>query len=117
MENAAAVEREISEGERVAASYPPSWIDRFTDWVDRLTGPSWMFYAGLWFALYLVEFVTQWTGDPARGFHPFHIFFVGAIPLALALIHYLDQTADAALSKFRPVLDCVGRCVLGQNFK
>lgn len=104
MENAAVVE--IAEEQRVTAPYPPSWVDRFTDWVDHLAGPSWIFYAGLWLVLYLIEFVTQWAGDLATTFHPFHIFFVGIIPLILALIHYLDRTADAALSKFRPVLDC-----------
>jgi hypothetical protein len=105
MGDGAAVGRETLGGERTAARYPPSWVDRFTDWVDRLSGPSWMFYAGLWLVLYLIEIVTQWTGDLATVSHPFHIVFLGAIPLDLALIHYLDRTADAALSKFRPVMD------------
>ena len=90
----------------VSRPYSPSWIDRFTDRVDRLAGPSWLFYAGLWLVLYLIEIATQWTGDIASAFRPFHIFFVGTIPLNLALIHYLDRTAEIALSKFRTVLDC-----------
>jgi hypothetical protein len=28
-------------GETFVRPYPPSWFDRFTDWVDRLPGPAW----------------------------------------------------------------------------
>ena len=106
MENTAVVEQEVSEGQREAAPYLPSWVNRFTDWVDRLVGPSWLFYGGLWLVLYLVEIATQWTNGSSGTFYIYHLFFVGTIPYDLALIHYLDKRADAALSRFRSVLDC-----------
>jgi len=106
MANTAAVEQKSSEAGHVAAPYTSSWVDRFTDWVDRLPIPSWVFYAGLWLILYLIELATQWSDTTAIIFRPFHIFFVGVIPLSIALIHYLDRIADAALNKFRPVLNC-----------
>src|SRR5258707_10458680 len=86
--------------------YPPSWVDRFTAWVERLPAPTWVFYVVLWLVLYLIELATQWASGASGTFYPFHVFLAGAIPFNLALIHYLDRTADVALSKFRPVLDC-----------
>jgi hypothetical protein len=89
-----------------ASPYPPSWVDRFTAWVERLPAPAWIYYLALWLVLYIIQFATQWTNGAAGSPHPFHLLFAGAIPFYLALIHYLDRTADAALSRFRPVLDC-----------
>src|SRR5260221_450841 len=86
--------------------YPPSWVDRFTAWVDQLTAPVWAFYLVLWLVLYLIEFATQWTSGATGTLYPFHLLFAGAIPFYVGLIHYLDRTADAALSRFQPVLDC-----------
>lgn len=89
-----------------AALYPPGWIDRLTAWVERLPGPVWTFYAVLWLVLYLVLLATQWTGGTTVTFYPFHLFLAGAVSFIFGLIHYLDKTADAALDRFRPVLNC-----------
>lgn len=91
---------------RDAGLYPPSWVNRFTIWVERLPVPAWVFYVALWLVLYLIELATQWASGAVGTFYPFHLFLAGAIPFNLGLIHYLDRTADAALSRFRPVLDC-----------
>jgi hypothetical protein len=97
---------QIANAAKLDRPYAPSLVDRLTDWVDRLTIPSWTFYVGLWLVLYAIEVLTQWTGGAAGSLQPFHVVFVGTIPLVLMLIHYLDRTAEAALSKFRSVLDC-----------
>ena len=84
--------------------YPPSWVDRFTDWVDRLPGPAWLFYVVLGLVLYLIEVVIQWSTGAWGEFHSFQLIFISFIPYQLALIHYLDRQADAALNQFRPSL-------------
>src|SRR5688500_31437 len=89
-----------------AGLYPPSWIDRVTAWVERLPAPAWTFYVALWLVLYLIELASQWTSGGADSLYPFHLLFAGAIPFYIGLIHYLDRAADAALSRFQPVLDC-----------
>jgi len=40
--------------------YPPSWFDRFTDWVDQLPGPAWAFYLILGVAMILEISAVQW---------------------------------------------------------
>jgi hypothetical protein len=44
--------------------YPPSWLDRLTDWVERLPGQSWVFYTALGLVLALISTVASW-GDGA----------------------------------------------------
>jgi hypothetical protein len=36
-----------SKSETKPRPYAPSWIDRLTAWVERLPGPSWLYYLGL----------------------------------------------------------------------
>ncbi|MGH7425775.1 MAG: hypothetical protein ACREJP_06375, partial [Candidatus Methylomirabilales bacterium] len=33
--------------EAFVTPYPPSWVDRLTDWVERLPIPWWLFYLAL----------------------------------------------------------------------
>ncbi len=91
--------------ERNVVLYPPGWVDRFTAWVARLPVPDWTFYVALWLVPYLIGLATQWASG-AITFYPFQLYFAGAIAFILALIRYLDRTADAALSRFRPMLNC-----------
>jgi hypothetical protein len=84
--------------------YSPSWVDRFTDWVDRLPGPAWLFYVVLGLVLYLIEVAIQWSTGAWGEFHSFQLIFISFIPYQVALIHYLDRQADAALNQFRPSL-------------
>ena len=87
--------------------YPPSWLDRFTEWVERLPGRSWVFYPALGLVLGFVSTVVHW-GDgyyPIGTFDAFHIWLAVQVPYFLALIRYLDGAAEAALRNFRPALD------------
>jgi len=81
--------------------YPPSWLDRFTEWVERLPGRSWVFYPVLGLVLALVVSVVQWrAGSYSIGtFDAFHVWFAIQIPYFLALIRYLGGAAEAAIRK------------------
>jgi predicted secreted protein len=87
--------------------YPPSWLDRFTGWVERLPGRSWVFYPALGLVLAFVVTVVQWRAGsyPIGTFDAFHVWFAIQIPYFLALIRYLDGAAEAALRNFRPALN------------
>jgi hypothetical protein len=95
----------------VAPPYPPSWVDRLTARVDRLRLPAWLVYLGMGVALSLLYLAfilssAQW----ASGTLPFSTALVYSFlngltgPYLLGLIHYLDNSAAAALARFRPVL-------------
>jgi len=86
--------------------YRPSWIDRFTDWVERMPGPSWIYYLGIGLALVLVlALIPMIEGFfPKGNIIPAQIFLAGAIAFLLALFHYLDKWAGAALVSLRPAL-------------
>ena len=87
--------------------YAPSFADRITDWVRRLPMPSWLFYTVLALGLFLLYAVIKWTD----GSYPFGkvtwamILQVGTFPYALAMLHYLDNSAEEALRGFRPAMD------------
>lgn len=86
--------------------YPPSWMDRFTAWVDRLPGPAWAFYLALAIGVGLVESAIQWREGayPAGTLNPMHVWTGGYFAYILGLMHYLDKSAASALASFRPLL-------------
>ncbi len=89
-----------------ARPYEPSWIDRFTDWVGRLSVPEWVVYVGLGLGLIGIQLLFLWL-DGGLKFGvllPVIIFNAFAIPNALALVHLLDHQAVAALKAMRPTL-------------
>jgi hypothetical protein len=98
-----------AEGTRTnqTSMYSPSWIDRFTDWVDRLPQPTWAFYLVLWLVLFAAQTLIHWNDGsyPLGVIYPFHLVLTATIPYTLALIHYLDKSAESALLRFRPALE------------
>ncbi len=86
--------------------YAPSWIDRFTAWVDRLPGSKWLYYPGLGLILLLIQAAALWREGayPVGSLSPFHLFFAGAMPFFLLMFHVLDDAADEALATLRPIL-------------
>jgi len=95
-----------SRSESQSPAYAPSWIDRFTAWVARLPGSSGSTYLGIGLVLFLVQTAVLWGEGayPVGTFVPAHGFIAGMMPFFLALLHYLDEKAGAALTALRPAL-------------
>jgi hypothetical protein len=88
-------------------AYPPSWYDKFSGWVNRLPGPSWVAY--LVFVLLLTGggAIIQLLDDPSQP-----VVFPSAIILEffqiayiLSLVDFLDKRAESALEVFRSILN------------
>ncbi|MDQ5825030.1 MAG: hypothetical protein M3441_12605 [Chloroflexota bacterium] len=77
--------------------YPPSWVDKFTDWVRRLPMPAWVFYLAVTIILAVVLL-------PLDAFAPEMVLSAASAVYVLALLHYLDDWAAAALKRFRSVM-------------
>lgn len=86
--------------------YPPSWLDRFAEWVERLPGPPWAFYGALGAGGYGLASVLRWLDgrQPFGAFDPLPPPFLLWVVGVLALHHYLDHYARRALAQFRPIL-------------
>jgi hypothetical protein len=95
------------ENKTAAQPYPPSWIDRLTDWVERLPGPAWLYYLAVALVLALVRAIAAWIDGsyPVGTFFPVHVLNAGSSLYMLLALHYLDDRAAAALADFRPVLN------------
>lgn len=88
--------------------YKPSWIDRFTNWVEKLPVPAWVFYAGLGVALLLCQMLFLWLDGglaKAQVLLPVIIFNAFFVPFPLALIQFLDNQAVTALNSMRPTVE------------
>ncbi len=91
--------------------YPPSWVDRLTDWVRRLPLPAGVFYLALGLGLALTYLAVVLSPVPWRivPLSPTVLVFYSLLngltyAYLLGLIHYLDHVAATALARFRPVL-------------
>jgi hypothetical protein len=87
--------------------YKPSWIDRFTNWVETLPIQAWVFYVGLGFVLILSQVLFLWLegGLQAEVLLPIIIFNGLATPFLLALIQLFDNQAVTALNSMSPTLE------------
>lgn len=86
--------------------YSPSWLNYFNGWVHRLPGPSWAYYVALWLALVVILVAVLWIEGvfPVGTLFPAQFFIPAMIVLLLAMPHYLDHRASAALETLRPAL-------------
>jgi hypothetical protein len=86
--------------------FKPSWIDRFTDWVDRLPLQIWILYLGLGLVLIVFQLIPLWVEDTSQieVLISVIVFNSMAIPYVLALIHYLDNEAITALEVMKPAI-------------
>ena len=87
--------------------YPPSIIDRFMRFVQRLPLPYWLTYLLLFVLEVLIHHVVDWMDGSLPAFH-FRLlicFWPLLIWGPLAIMTYLDAIARQALSAFSPLLD------------
>jgi hypothetical protein len=86
--------------------YPPSWVDRFTDGVDRLRIPWWSFYVLVALVLEVIQVTILWRDGifATYGVQFFQFFFPVNYVLATFLMHAFDRRAKTALERFRPTL-------------
>lgn len=88
--------------------YRPSWIDRFTDWVERLPVRGLAFYLGIGTVLVLGQILFLWLDgglSAAKELLPIIIFNGLLTPFVLTLIYHLDRQATTALNTMRPTLE------------
>jgi len=90
----------------VPRPYAPSWIDHFTDWVDRLPWSNWVTYIGIGIVVLLIQALALWfEGAHPVGFLPLiHVFFATMVPISLAIVRVLDNMASVALLDLGPAL-------------
>jgi hypothetical protein len=87
--------------------YSPSWINRFTAWVDGKKLPAWTYYIGIAAVLLIIQASVMWT----EGEHPIGTIFTiqaflgGMTSYFLIFIHYLNKRAEKALKVIKPALD------------
>lgn len=85
--------------------FPPSWVDRFTDWLEGLPGPAWTAYVGFYLFLVLQSHLVNWAYERV----PWFVFeqqqFVYQLFSAevLFFLGYLNRDAARALEDFKPL--------------
>lgn len=86
--------------------YPPSWVDLFTEWLDRLPGPMWAYYFGIGLIVLVALTAIRWAEGAITiaSFPPAYLFYAGAAPFFLALFHVLDRVTGTALETLRPAM-------------
>lgn len=87
--------------------YPPSFVDRFMDWVERLPAPYWLTYLGLFILQGLMTHVLAWMAGstPVFTFRPILLSYAVWLWGPLAIMTYLGSVSLEALSSFSLLLD------------
>lgn len=88
-------------------SYPPSVVDRFMAWADRLPGPVWALYLLLLLTLIVIVNGFAWLdGSQQPGTFDLYRTSLPVYPVGvLALMHYLNRVAKRS----RPFVPLWGR--------
>lgn len=86
--------------------YPPSFIDSFTDWVQKLPIPYWLFYVIVILAVIVLHAIIKGLdGSMPFGTFIWRILLADITFIyAIGLLHYLDNSAHEALLEFRPIM-------------
>jgi hypothetical protein len=86
--------------------YSPGWLDRLTDWVDRMPGPNLLYCLGLLAFQFGYATALLWLTRrlPVGSIDFRRVFPVVVAPYLILMRLYLDRFAAAALDVFRPML-------------
>jgi hypothetical protein len=86
--------------------YSPGWLDRLTDWVDRMPGPNFLYCLGLLVFQFGYATALLWLNRrlPVGSIDFPRLFSVVVAPYLIWTRFYLDRFAAAALEVFRPML-------------
>jgi hypothetical protein len=89
-----------------ATQYAPSWVDRLTDWIDKLRLPIWVFYLFMYAIAAIGLHVANWLNGVSAWGQPSVIQFYSSIwfPLVLYVIHDTDRLASAAVTRISPLV-------------
>ena len=87
--------------------YPPSFIDRFMQFIQQLPVPYWLMYFVLFILQVLIHHIVDWVDGslPVYTFRSLILFYPLWIWSPLIIMTYLDSIALEALSTFYPLLD------------
>lgn len=87
--------------------YPPSFVDRFMRFIERLPIPYWLTYLALFVlqstAFHVLGWIDGWL--PAYAFSPILLLFPLWLWGPLAIITYLNSISRQAVSDFGPLLN------------
>ena len=86
----------------IARSYSPSWVDRLTDWIERLPIPMWAFYGLLYLFAAISLNIASWINGALPWGTPSFAQLYNAIwvVIPLIMIHITDRLAQRALNSF-----------------
>ena len=88
-------------------AYPPSFLDRFMDWIKSLPLPYWLTYLiilGTQVAIFhIISWIDGWV--PRYTFNPILAVFPIWLWVPMAIMTYLDSVPVNALASFRPMLE------------
>jgi hypothetical protein len=86
--------------------YPPGWLDRLTDWVDRMPGPNFLYCLGLLLFQFGYATALLWLTRrlPVGSIDFGRLFTVVVAPYLIWTRFYLDRVAAAGMDVFRPML-------------
>ncbi len=90
--------------------YPPGWFDRLFAAVDRLPGPTWLWYALFAILIFLLISLARWAYGlaPFGGDLGFRAFSAVMFALPAFLAHDLNRVAVRSFDTFAPALSTPG---------
>ncbi len=94
------------EGPKRPQPYPPSWVDRLINAVEKAPGPAWLTYLGGLLTAILLSHAVRWIDGslPAGSVDVIRVAEAPFLILFPAIQQYLNATARHALEGFRPAL-------------
>ncbi|HEX5839636.1 MAG TPA: hypothetical protein VFY26_17510 [Anaerolineales bacterium] len=97
---------QVQKSRSEAAPYPPSYIDRLMRFVERLPVPYWVTYLLLFVLSGLLNHVLAWLYGvhPAFTFDSILLTYPLWLWIPLAIVTFLNRTAEGTLETFRPLL-------------